>query len=87
MCITGIFGHGAWMNVEPEKHVKTLWDILEADNALKGIEEIGEGSTCFEHCFKVWGIWKVKKKGITLDFLKNSANWPKGIKITEVKPA
>ena len=76
-----------WTNVEPEKHVKILWDMLEADNKAKGIEEIGEGSTCFEHCFEFWGTWKVKKEGITVDFLKNSENWPKGIKITEVKPA
>ena len=76
-----------WTTIEPEKHLKTLWDMLKEDNRIKGIEEIGEGSTCFEHCFEFWGTWKVKKEGITVDFLKNSDNWPKGIKITEVKPA
>ena len=41
-----------WTVVEPEKEVKTLWDMLKSDNKVKGIEEIGEGSTCFEHCFE-----------------------------------
>ena len=41
-----------WTNVEPEKHLKILWDMLKADNKAKGIEEIGEGSTCFEYCFE-----------------------------------
>jgi hypothetical protein len=76
-----------WAVVEPDKEVKTLWDKIKMDNKIKGIEEIGEGSTCFEHCFEFWGTWKVQKEGITIDFLKKSENWPKGIKITEVKPA
>jgi hypothetical protein len=76
-----------WTNVDSEKHLEILWDMLKANNKAKGIEEIGEGSTCFEHCFKFWKIWKVKKEGITVDFLENSENWPKGIKITGVKPA
>ena len=75
-----------WTVVEPEKESKALWDIIEKDNVLKGIEEIGEGSTCFEHSFEFWGTWRVKKEGITEDFLKNSENWPKGIKIDKVKP-
>ena len=76
-----------WNKVEPDKEVKILWEILTRDNKAKGIEEIGEGSTCFEHCFEFWGTWKLKREGITLDFLKNSENWPKGVKIREVKPA
>ena len=76
-----------WNKVEPDKEVKILWEVLTRDNKAKGIEEIGEGSTCFEHCFEFWGTWKLKREGITLDFLKNSENWPKGVKIREVKPA
>ena len=63
------------------------WEALKEDNEKKGIEEIGEGSTCFEHYFEFWGTWKVKKKEIKSDFLKNSVNWPRGIEILEVKPA
>ena len=76
-----------WNKVEPDKEVKILWEVLTRDNKAIGIEEIGEGSTCFEHCFEFWGTWKLKREGITLDFLKNSENWPKGVKIREVKPA
>lgn len=76
-----------WSTVEPEKDVKTLWELLKRDNTEKGIEEIGEGSTCFEHCFEFWGKWKINNPEITSDFLKNSENWPKGVKIIEVKPA
>ena len=75
-----------WTVVEPEKESKALWDIIEKDNVLKGIEEIGDGSTCFEHSFEFWGTWRVKQEGITEDFLKDSENWPNGIKITKVKP-
>ena len=77
----------SWTNVDPGKEVKILWESLERINKEMGIEEIGEGSTCFEHCFEFWGTWRVKKDGMTIDFLKNSENWPKGVKITEVKPA
>ena len=76
-----------WSMVEPDKEVKHLWEALKEDNEKKGIEEIGEGSTCFEHYFEFWGTWKVKKKEIKSDFLKNSVNWPRGIEILEVKPA
>jgi hypothetical protein len=47
---------------------------IEKDNKDKGIEEIGEGSTYFEHNFEFWGTWKIKKPGITIGFLQN---WPK----------
>ena len=75
-----------WTKVEPNVEVKTLWEKLTNDNKIKGIEEIGEGSTCFEHCFEFWGTWKIQKEGITEEFLKNSENWPKGVKITKVEP-
>ena len=73
--------------VEPEKELKTLWENIQNDNAIKGIEEIGEGSICFEHAFEFWGTWKIKKPGINKEFLEDSNNWPKGIQILEVKPA
>ena len=76
----------SWTKVEPNVEVKTLWEKLTNDNKIKGIEEIGEGSTCFEHCFEFWGTWKIQKEGITEEFLKNSENWPKGVKITKVEP-
>ena len=72
--------------VEPEKEIKTLWEILKKDNESKEIEEIGDGSTCFEHVFEFWGTWRVKA-GMKESFLQDSRNWPKGIKILEVKPA
>ena len=77
----------SWTVVEPGKEVKTLWEALKVDNEVKGIEEIGEGSTCFEHSFEFWGTWKTKKPEINSDFLRKSENWPRGIKILEVKPA
>ena len=43
-----------WNKVEPDKEVKTLWEELTSDNKSKRIEEIGEGSTCFEHCSEFW---------------------------------
>ena len=76
-----------WSVVKPEEEVKTLWEKIKKENEAKGIREIGEGSTCFEHLYEFWGTWKVEKPGKnTLEFLKDSANWPKGIKILEVKP-
>ena len=45
------------------------------ENEAKGIKEIGEGSTCFEHFYEFCGTWRVKKPGKnTLQFLKDSAN-------------
>ena len=76
-----------WSSVDPEKEVKVLWGKLEDSGKIMGLEEIGEGSTCFEHHFEFWGTWRVNKEGITDEFLKNAENWPKGVKITYVKPA
>ena len=76
-----------WTKIEPNKVIKALWNDIKTVNDEKGIEEIGEGSTYFEHCFEFWGTWRVKKESITEDFLKNSENWPQGVKITKVKPA
>ena len=76
-----------WSTLDPEKEVKFLWEKIKSDNELKGIHEIGEGSTCFEHCYEFWGTWQIMKPGISIDFLKNEANWPSGIKILEVEPA
>ena len=76
-----------WEVVDPKKESKTLWDMLEVDNKIKGIEEIGDGSTCFEHCLEFWGTWKVNKLGVDKNFLNNSSNWPNGVSILEVKPA
>ena len=76
-----------WSTVDPNKEVKLLWEMLERDNKEKGIEEIGEGSTCYEHNFEFWGTWKIVKPGIAVEFLKNLENWPKGIKNIEVKTA
>ena len=72
-----------WSSVDPNKEVKLLWEALEKDNKEKGIEEIGEGSTCFEHHFEFWGTWKIMKPGITVEFSQNPENWPKGIKNIE----
>ena len=77
----------AWSRVDPEGEVKVLWEKLKNMGKVEGIEEIGEGSTCFEHHFEFWGTWRVKKEGITEEFLKNNRNWPKGVKITNVKTA
>ena len=73
--------------VEPEKELKVLWEKIKTENEAKGIKEIGEGSTCFEHFYEFWGTWKVEKpRRNILEFLKSSENWPKGIKILEVNP-
>ena len=76
-----------WYSVDPNNEVKLLWEVLEKDNNEKGIEEIGEGSTCFQHNFEFWGTWRIKKPGIAVEFLNNLENWPKGIKNLEVKAA
>ena len=79
-----------WSVVKPEEEVKTFWKLIEAANHGIGIKEIGEGSTCFEHCFEFWGMWKVQKNvELSIHALKNTANWPKGVKIldVELKPA
>ena len=72
--------------VEPEQEIKTLWELLKQDNDTKEMNEIGEGSTCFEHHYEFWGTWRVKP-GTRQEFLEDSGNWPKGVKIIEVKQA
>ena len=64
-----------------------MWEVLEKENKEKGIEKIGEGSTCFEHNFECLGTWKITKPGITVEFLQNLENQPTVIKNIEVKPA
>ena len=76
-----------WSKIEPQNVMKVLWDDIKTVNSEISIEEIGEGSSCFEHFFQFWGTWQVKKENITLDYLKNSENWPRGVKITKVEPA
>ena len=39
-----------WTIVDPKREVNSLWEKIQSDNDLKGIHEIGEGSTCFRHC-------------------------------------
>ena len=38
-----------WDKVDPNVDLKVLWDNLKVDNEAKGIKEIGDGSTSFEH--------------------------------------
>ena len=76
-----------WTKINPVEEVNQMWDIIKNESNKKGIEEIGEASATLEHCFGFWGTWKVKKPGLILNHLKNSKNWPKGIKITKVTQA
>ena len=71
--------------INPQEEVKALWEVIKKDNETKGIKEVGDGSTCFEHCFEFWGTWKVNPEQ-NEQFLKDCKNWPKGIKIIEVEP-
>ena len=76
--------------IPSEEEIKTLWKRIEAANHSLGIKEIGEGSTCFEHCFEFWGTWKIQNaEKINIADLKNAENWPNGTKILDVglKPA
>ena len=76
----------AWSVVNPEEEVKNIWKSIEEANKMIGIKEIGEGSTCFEHCYEFWGSWKLKNGSqLTTDVLKNPDNWPKGTKIRNLK--
>ena len=76
-----------WTKLDPEEEVKLMWEIMKDESDRKGIEEIGEASATFEHCFEFWGTWKIKKPGWKINCLKTSENWPKGIKITKVTQA
>ena len=67
--------------------MKALWEEIKIMNHEKGIEEIGEGSTCFEHHFDFWGTWIVKKDDVSVEKMENLESWPKGVRITQVKPA
>ena len=51
-----------WSKIEPHDVMKVLWDNIKTVNSEIGIEEIGEGSSCFEHCFAFWWTLQVKKK-------------------------
>ena len=75
-----------WDVVEPKNDLKNMWEVLKEGNKKVGIEEIGEGSACFEHCLEFWGTWRSKTLRDT-KFFKNNDNWPKGVKILEVKLA
>ena len=44
-----------------------MWEMINNENKAKGIKEIGEGSTCFEHSYEFWGTWRVEKPGIILN--------------------
>ena len=65
----------AWTKVYPEEEVKIMWEAIKNYSERKGIEEIGEASATFEHCFEFWGIWRVMKPGLTLKYLEHSENW------------
>ena len=75
-----------WTKFDPEEEVKLMWDIIKKESKNKGIEEMGDASATFEHCFEFWGTWKIRKPGMKLKYLQNSENWTKGFKITEVRP-
>ena len=75
-----------WTKFDPEEEVKLMWDIIKKESENKGIEEMGDASATFEHCFEFWGTWKIRKPGMKLKYLQNSENWTKGFKITEVRP-
>ena len=62
-----------------------MWDLIKKESENKGIEEMGDASATFEHCFEFWGTWKIKKPGMKLKYLQNSENWTKRFKITEVR--
>ena len=64
-----------WTKVNPEEEVKIMWEAIKNDSEMKGIEEIGEASATFEHCFEFWGTWRVMKPGLTLKYLEHSENW------------
>ena len=63
-----------WSKVNPEEENKKLWEAIKKDNIEKGIIEIGDGSTCFEHCYEFWGTWKVSPQ-INGKFLSDNKNW------------
>ena len=54
-----------------------MWEAIEHEKEAQGIE----------HCFEFWGTWRIKKAGIAKNYISDSDNWAKGIKITDVKSA
>ena len=75
----------SWSQIDPSEEIKVMWEALINESDAKGIEEIGEASATFEHCFEFWGTWRIKKQGITMKDITDANNWPKGITITDVK--
>ena len=75
----------SWSKIDPSEEIKVMWEALKNESDAKGIEEIGEASATFEHCFEFWGTWRIKKPGITKKDITDANNWPKGITITDVK--
>ena len=75
-----------WSVVNPEEEVKNLWKNIEEANKIIGIKEIGEGSTCFEHCYEFWGSWKIETGSkLTTEVLKSPNSWPEGTRIRDLK--
>ena len=54
-----------------------MWEAIEHEKEAQGIE----------HCFEFWGTWRIKKAGIAKNYISDSENWGKGIKITDFKSA
>ena len=76
----------AWSFVNPEEEAKNLWKSIEDTNKTLGIKEIGEGSTCFEHCYEFWGSWKIETGSkLTTEVLKSPNSWPEGTRIRDLK--
>ena len=38
-----------WTEVNPEKERIQLWDLIKQNDKIKGMEEIGDGSSYFEN--------------------------------------
>ena len=59
-----------------------MWDTIKQESEAKGIEEIGEASASFEHCFKFLGTWRIKKAGIAKNYIgmsgRRSSGWRSG---------
>ena len=77
----------SWSQLVLTKEAKIMWEAIKNESDAMGIEEIGEASATFEHCFEFWGTWRIKKPGILKNYIADSDNWPKGIKIIDIKSA
>ena len=62
-------------------------DFTATSNILLSCDIIGEASASFEHCFEFLGTWRIKNARIAKNYISDSNNWAKGIKITDVKSA